>query len=304
MNHQAAHNQSANTAALWRGVQRYGFNGQEVENGITGERTHTSAEFWMYDSRLGRRWNLDPKPDHSVSQYACFMNSPILFNDLLGDTARVNYSYTDSYGNSASKEIFRFDDPSANEKFTFSETSLPEDFRGEVTAGVEKMQSPIVISSGSIEQNEKADAIMASMGGGIGLIAGGGISIDLVKPNKGPDANTWLFYFSYQACFTSGAGVSIVMGDVEVRDDLESTMNRTMFEGASNFWSAGIVGVYQNVTSYGRETLTECTFFGINCPDDSEIIYEADLWGGGFDVSASKGGSYSFFLGALKPLQK
>jgi hypothetical protein len=29
-------------------VQRYGFNGQEVENGITGERTHTSAEFWMH----------------------------------------------------------------------------------------------------------------------------------------------------------------------------------------------------------------------------------------------------------------
>lgn len=285
-------------------VYRYGFNGQEKETEVTGSESHTSAEFWMYDTRIGRRWELDPKPIISLSPYSVLLNSPILNCDLLGDTARVNYSYTDADGNLASKEIFRFDDPSANENFTVSENFLPEEFRGTVRAGVENMQSPVVVSSGSIEQDENADATMASIGVGAGLIAGVGISLDLVKPNKGPDSNAWLCYFSYQVGFTAGGGASIVMGDVDVRDDMENQMNYKMFEGASNVWSAGILGVYQVVTSYGRETLAECTLFGVNCPDDSKIIYEAELWGGGAEVAAFRGGSYAFFMGALKPIQK
>jgi hypothetical protein len=44
----------------------------------------TSAEYWMYDGRLGRRWNLDPIPVPWESQYAVFRNNPILLNDPLG----------------------------------------------------------------------------------------------------------------------------------------------------------------------------------------------------------------------------
>jgi RHS repeat-associated protein len=66
---------------------RYGFNGQEKETSITGTDTHTSAEFWMYDSRLGRRWNVDPvKKDHE-SVYAAFANNPIFLIDPNGDNA-------------------------------------------------------------------------------------------------------------------------------------------------------------------------------------------------------------------------
>jgi hypothetical protein len=68
------------------GDYSFGFNGQEKEKQITGENTHTSAEFWMYDARLGRRWQLDPKPDPSLSFYSVLRNSPLLFNDPLGDT--------------------------------------------------------------------------------------------------------------------------------------------------------------------------------------------------------------------------
>jgi len=42
--------------------------------------------FWEYDTRLGRRWNLDPKPQISISDYAAFGNSPIGYTDLLGDS--------------------------------------------------------------------------------------------------------------------------------------------------------------------------------------------------------------------------
>ena len=47
-----------------------------------------TAEFWEYDARLGRRWNVDPKPDASISNYSCFRNNPLLFNDVDGDTVK------------------------------------------------------------------------------------------------------------------------------------------------------------------------------------------------------------------------
>jgi hypothetical protein len=47
----------------------------------------------MYDTRTARRWNLDPKPQISISDYATFANSPILLEDPLGDKpipAKIN----------------------------------------------------------------------------------------------------------------------------------------------------------------------------------------------------------------------
>ena len=63
---------------------RYGMNGQEHEDEVA-QGIYT-AEFWEYDSRTGRRWNLDPVPQTDVSDYACFSNNPILISDAKGDT--------------------------------------------------------------------------------------------------------------------------------------------------------------------------------------------------------------------------
>ena len=63
---------------------RYGFNGQEQETEISNSNSHTSAEYWMYDSRLGRRWNLDPVSKPSRSDYATFENSPLTLPDPEG----------------------------------------------------------------------------------------------------------------------------------------------------------------------------------------------------------------------------
>jgi hypothetical protein len=64
---------------------RYGgSNGQEKETEITGSQSHYSAEYWMYDSRLGRRWNTDPIFKEWESPYASFANNPIVFTDPLG----------------------------------------------------------------------------------------------------------------------------------------------------------------------------------------------------------------------------
>ncbi|MFN7910836.1 MAG: hypothetical protein ACK5QC_03365 [Bacteroidota bacterium] len=61
---------------------RYSHNGHEKEEEIFAGAN--SAEFWMYDSRIGRRWELDPIQREYESPYACFSNNPIYFSDLLG----------------------------------------------------------------------------------------------------------------------------------------------------------------------------------------------------------------------------
>jgi len=74
---------------------RYSINGQEKSSEIA--LNTTTAEFWQYDSRIGRRWNIDPKPITSISVYAVFNNNPIINIDINGDTSiikpnKVEYS--------------------------------------------------------------------------------------------------------------------------------------------------------------------------------------------------------------------
>lgn len=76
----------------WKSANyRYSMNGQEMDNEITGSvGTHTTAMFWEYDSRLGRRWNLDPKGSPDISSFASFSNNPIQRADPYGDTDYIN----------------------------------------------------------------------------------------------------------------------------------------------------------------------------------------------------------------------
>ncbi len=64
------------------GGYRYGFNTQERSTEIN-ENSYT-AEFWQYDSRIGRRWNIDPVVKPNESPYATFANSPIWLTDHNG----------------------------------------------------------------------------------------------------------------------------------------------------------------------------------------------------------------------------
>ena len=72
--------QAANTTAF-----RYGFNGQEKDLEI-GSAYYT-AEFWEYDTRIGRRWNVDPewKKFASLSPYAVNLDNPVAYTDPKGD---------------------------------------------------------------------------------------------------------------------------------------------------------------------------------------------------------------------------
>ena len=69
---------------------RFGINGQERDDEIYGNGNSYTAEFWQYDPRLMRRWNVDPKPNPSFSVYSTFQCNPILNSDVLGDTIVVD----------------------------------------------------------------------------------------------------------------------------------------------------------------------------------------------------------------------
>ena len=70
---------------------RFGFNTQEKDDEVYGKGNLNTALFWEYDTRLGRRWNLDPKPNAAISLYATFNNNPIWYADPLGDTTRLSF---------------------------------------------------------------------------------------------------------------------------------------------------------------------------------------------------------------------
>jgi hypothetical protein len=64
---------------------RFGFNTQERDEDIDEGGSHYTAEFWEYDGRTGRRWNVDPVVKPIISGYAVLGNSPIMMIDPLGD---------------------------------------------------------------------------------------------------------------------------------------------------------------------------------------------------------------------------
>lgn len=57
-------------------------NGQEKQDELF--KGANSAEYWMYDSRIGRRWEIDPIIYPWQSGYGTFNNNPIYFSDPLG----------------------------------------------------------------------------------------------------------------------------------------------------------------------------------------------------------------------------
>jgi RHS repeat-associated protein len=68
------------------GDYRYGFQGQETDDEVTGSESHVAFKYRMHDARLGRFLSLDPlAPDYSHnSPYAFSENTTIAFIELEG----------------------------------------------------------------------------------------------------------------------------------------------------------------------------------------------------------------------------
>ena len=65
---------------------RYGYGGQEADNEIYGQGNAYTAEYWEYDPRIGRRWNVDPLASEfpHISPYVAFNNNLLRFTDPTG----------------------------------------------------------------------------------------------------------------------------------------------------------------------------------------------------------------------------
>ena len=76
---------------------RYGFNGMEKDDEINSN--HYTAEYWEYDPRISRRWNIDPVVKLWESGYATFKNNPILYADPNGlDPTKRAKKYAEKNG--------------------------------------------------------------------------------------------------------------------------------------------------------------------------------------------------------------
>lgn len=86
---------------------RYSINGQEKEAELN--ENITTALYWEYDSRIGRRWNIDPVFKVSESTYATFSNNPVIYIDPDGNTDYYNskgiWIGTDGQANNAKQIV-------------------------------------------------------------------------------------------------------------------------------------------------------------------------------------------------------
>jgi hypothetical protein len=69
---------------------KHSINGQERSDELNDNLT--TAEFWQYDSRIGRRWNVDPVLKIHESPYMTFANNPIWCTDLNGSDTTKYYN--------------------------------------------------------------------------------------------------------------------------------------------------------------------------------------------------------------------
>lgn len=90
--------------SLNAGGYRYGFNGQEKSDDVV--KGNYTAEYWEYDPRVARRWNLDPRPNLSFSPYSVFASNPVLNSDPKGDTIIVNNRGFISRNDNTDKLVF------------------------------------------------------------------------------------------------------------------------------------------------------------------------------------------------------
>jgi RHS repeat-associated protein len=71
------------------GSNKYKYNGIEHNNDL--DLNMYDARYRNLDPQIGRFWQLDPKPNKSISMYAAMENNPVRFSDPLGDTARIQF---------------------------------------------------------------------------------------------------------------------------------------------------------------------------------------------------------------------
>lgn len=159
---------------------RYGFNGQEKSTEIKGEGNSYTAQFWEYDPRIGRRWNVDPKPISGHSLYAVFRNSPMIASDPDGDTTVLlnktnsNQDLLDVIDDNTPERYIRISEKHYNAYLRNFESSFAMGaFKGKLRFERYRLNDPIIANifidglikyAVALEKNTKEDVIAFQTG--------------------------------------------------------------------------------------------------------------------------------------------
>lgn len=131
------------------GSYAYGFNGQmkspEIADG------NYTAEFWEYDSRSARRWNVDPRSNFSMSPYSVFSGNPIVNIDVKGDT--------NTYYNEQGKFLWRHNSEGVNQNRVVASVNY---YLIHLAATDEKSKAEILNQEGTsvIAYNSELEAVV------------------------------------------------------------------------------------------------------------------------------------------------
>jgi hypothetical protein len=117
---------SSATRSFCNGKSGYSFrfNGQEQDNEVAGNGNIMTAEFWEYDTRLGRRWNLDPKSKLELSPFSCLGNSPIIFNDPKGDIFGISKDKDGKINQKAKTDILNLANENNRQFISFDDNGI------------------------------------------------------------------------------------------------------------------------------------------------------------------------------------
>jgi hypothetical protein len=140
-------------------IFRYGFNNHEKDNEVSGIGNHISWGNYGYDSRLARRWGLDPVDQIFMSNYSVLGNSPIWYFDPDG-RQKYKKNYTSDPANSG--------DLSADIEFFKDMANLAVDKMGDfgklLKNNVRQAGLWLVGSSGGNNESAKVESVVDTEG--------------------------------------------------------------------------------------------------------------------------------------------
>lgn len=156
---------------------RFGFNGQEGDDEVSGKGNHNTAFFGELDTRLGRRWNMDPKPNPSFSPYSVFSDNPIYNQDWALDTP----SHTKQTGDCETCDVEELKD---GDYFSDVQDQKYTLMMGDVTREqFDKFKTQMSLDPGEIINNEKAKYNLVDRDGSYGVTKGDHFDIKIFPDN-------------------------------------------------------------------------------------------------------------------------
>ncbi|MFW5804488.1 MAG: hypothetical protein ACOCWG_04600 [bacterium] len=258
---------------------KFGFNGQEKEDDIYGEGNTYSAEYWMYDSRLGRRWNVDPVDQINVSNYSCFGDNPIYYIDEGGDFKRKFWAkvYAKMFGGEVvqahagerKSEYYVMKEITKSSSFYGSSPVIKVSTKNDVTMYLPTVTKEIQVIYGFGENVRKklakkaatfvrnypkigkypnplygAEAIIFDIGGTlVGAELDYGMSIILA----GEDAGEVNFFKEIAGGVANEGGVSVEVGRVDISDNPHEFKESDLYGSREKGWigaGEGITGSF------------------------------------------------------------